>query len=150
MPQINKIRFLPPYGVLIFMVLMYLLDKYFPIVAWQNTRTISYLLLASSILCILYCAYIFHKHKTEIKPFEESSFLILSWPYTMSRNPIYLCMTIFLFGWGVFLQSISAFIVIPVFVLWIHNKFIMQEEVMLEDTFSNDYCDYKNRVRRWI
>jgi protein-S-isoprenylcysteine O-methyltransferase Ste14 len=150
MLQIKKTKFLPPYGVLASMAVMYLLSMFFPIFTWQNTQFISYLLLASSFLCILYCAYVFHKNKTEIKPFKESSFLILSWPYTISRNPIYICMIVFLFGWGLLLQSISAFIVIPVFALWIHNKFVLQEEIMLEDTFSSDYLAYKNRVRRWI
>ncbi len=150
MPQINKTKFLPPYGVLTSMIVMFLLDKFTPIIAWQNTRIISYLVLACSFLCILYCAYVFYKHKTDIEPFKESSFLILSWPYTISRNPIYICMIVFLLGWGMFLQSISVFIVIPVFALWIHNKFVLQEEIMLEDKFAHDYLTYKQRVRRWI
>jgi len=150
MPNINKTKFLPPYGVLTSMIVMFLLDRYLPVIAWQNTRFISYWLLASSFLCILYCTYIFYKHKTDIEPFKESSFLILSWPYTMTRNPIYLCMMLFLIGWAMFLQSISSFIVIPVFALWIHNKFVLQEEIMLEDKFLQDYLSYKHRVRRWI
>lgn len=150
MPQINKTKFLPPYGVLTSMIVMFLLDKFIPIIVWQNTRIISYLVLACSFLCILYCAYVFYKHKTDIEPFKESSFLILSWPYTVTRNPIYLCMILFLLGWGMFLQSISAFIVIPIFALWIHNKFVLQEEIMLEDKFSKDYLSYKHRVRRWV
>jgi protein-S-isoprenylcysteine O-methyltransferase Ste14 len=132
------------------MIVMFLLDKLIPIIAWQNTRIISYLVLACSFLCILYCAYVFYKHKTDIEPFKESSFLILSWPYTISRNPIYICMIVFLLGWGMFLQSISVFIVIPVFALWIHNKFVLQEEIMLEDKFAQDYLTYKQRVSRWI
>lgn len=132
------------------MIVMYLLAKFIPIMAWQNTRIFAYALMLGSFMCILYCAYIFHKYKTEIKPFEESSFLILSWPYTISRNPIYLCMFIFLIGWGIFLQSMTAFIVIVVFAIWIHNKFVLQEEVMLEEKFSDDYLSYKYRVRRWV
>ena len=65
-------------------------------------------------------------------------------------NPIYLCMCIFLTGWAMFLMSISAFVAIPVFAFWIHYKFVLQEEVMLEEKFSQDYLTYKNRVRRWI
>lgn len=65
MSKVNKTKFLPPYGVLTSMIVMYLLDKFFPVLTWQNTRIISYLLLAGSFLCILYCAYIFYKNKTE-------------------------------------------------------------------------------------
>ncbi len=46
--------------------------------------------------------------------------------------------------------SSSVFIVVPIFALWIHYKFVLQEELMLEDKFSIDYLAYKNRVRRWI
>ena len=150
MSKVNKTKFLPPYGVLTSMSVMYLLDKFFPVLSWQNTRIIAYLLLAGSFLCVLYCAYIFYKNKTHIEPFKVSSFLILSWPYTVTRNPIYLCMCIFLTGWAMFLMSISAVVAIPVFAFWIHYKFVLQEEVMLEEKFSQDYLTYKNRVRRWI
>ena len=150
MPRIKKTKFLPPYGVLSSMIVMYLMSRFLPLMSWQNTRVISYLLMGASFVCILYCAYVFYKHKTEIKPFKESSFLILAWPYTISRNPIYVCMLVFLFGWGLFLQSLSAFLVIPVFAVWIHYTFVLQEEIMLEDRFSDEYLVYKNRVRRWI
>lgn len=149
MSQIKKTKFLPPYGVVACMVVMYLLASYFPILLWHGTKIVAYVLMSSSFLCILFCAYIFHKHKTEIKPFEESSFLILSWPYTVSRNPIYFCMNIFLLGWAVFLQALSAFVIIPIFALWIHYRFVLQEEIMLQDKFSDDYLAYKNKVRRW-
>ncbi len=149
MPQIKKTKFLTPYAVLVSMVVMYLLASFLPISTWQGSKIIAYVLMSGSFLCILYCALIFHKHKTDIKPFEESSFLILAWPYTVSRNPIYFCMIIFLLGWGVFLQTLSAFVIIPIFALWVHYTFVLQEEIMLQDRFSNDYLAYKNKVRRW-
>ena len=149
MPHVKKTKFLPPYGVLASMVVMYLLARYLPVFTWQGTKIVAYVLMSGSFLCILYCAFIFHKHKTEIKPFEESSFLILAWPYTVSRNPIYFCMNVFLLGWGVFLQALSVFIIIPLFALWVHYIFVLQEEIMLQDRFSSDYLAYKNKVRRW-
>ncbi len=150
MSEIKKTRLLPPYGVLISMAVMYFLAEYIPLLTWHDTRLIAFVLMLCPFMCILYCAYVFYKNETEIKPFEKASFLILSWPYTVSRNPIYLCMVVFLFGWGMFLQSISAFIIIVIFTIWIHNKFILQEEIMLEENFSDDYLAYKKCVRRWF
>ncbi len=92
----------------------------------------------------------FHRHKTAIKLFEQSTFLILNWPYTISRNSIYLCMIVFLIGWGLWLQSLIVFTIIPMFAWWIHKRFVLQEELILEDQFSDNYLAYKNRVRRWI
>tara|TARA_R110002096_G_scaffold17733_2_gene61233 strand:- start:266 stop:718 length:453 start_codon:yes stop_codon:yes gene_type:complete len=150
MVKVNKTKFLPPYGVLTSMVLMYLLDKFFPVLAWENTQIIACILMFGSITGILYSAYLFYRNKTEIKPFEESSFLILTWPYTVSRNPIYLCMLIFLVAWMLFLQSVSSLMVIAVFAVWIHRRFVLQEEHILEEKFSDDYLAYKHRVRRWL
>ena len=150
MSEVNKTKILPPYLVLTSMLAMFLLDRYFPLIVWQHTQLIGYAFLAASFLCLLYCGYVFHSHKTAIKPFEESTFLILSWPYTISRNPIYLCMIVFLISWGLWLQSIMVFIIIPVFAWWVHKRFVLQEESMLEDQFGNHYLAYKKRVRRWV
>ncbi len=150
MTQVRKTKFLPPLVVLISMSAMFLLDKYFPIISWQHTKHIGTLILLLSFLLILYCAYLFNKHNTAIKPFDESTFLILSWPYTLSRNPIYLSMLLFLFGWVIFLESISAVFILPIFIVWIHFRFVLQEAVMLTNQFGEDYIAYKNSVRRWL
>ena len=150
MSKIKKTKLLPPYLVLGSMFLMYLLDRVWPIYIWHNTRLFAYIVMSSAFLCILYCAYIFHKNNTEIKPLEESRHLILSWPYNFSRNPIYLCMILFLIGWCLWLQSASCLVVVIIFAVWIHYRFILQEEQMLQDTFGNVYREYKQRVRRWL
>ena len=150
MSEVRKTKLIPPYLVAGAMLAMFVLDRYLPIYQWQDTRLFAYGLMLQAFLCILYCAYLFHKHNTEIKPLEESSFLILSWPYTISRNPIYLCMVIFLSGWCLWLQSVSGVLVIVLFALWINYRFILQEEAMLEKTFGDDYTSYKQQVRRWL
>ncbi len=150
MGEVKKTNILPPYLVLSAMLIMYLLDKYFPLVEWQNTRLFAVALMVLSFFCILYCAYMFHKHHTEIKPLEESTFLILSWPYTISRNPIYLCMALFLLGWWLWLQSLSCLLMVVIFIFWIHHRFILQEEIMLEQTFGDEYLSYKQSTRRWL
>lgn len=150
MAEVKKTKLLPPYLVIGAMLIMFGLDRYLPIIEWQYTRSLAYVLMPGAFLCILYCAYIFHKHDTEIKPLEESSYLILNWPYTISRNPIYLCMAIFLIAWCLWLESLSCLIVVVVFVLWIHFRFVLQEEKMLEARFGENYLAYKKRVRRWL
>lgn len=150
MPDVRKTKLIPPYLVAGAMIAMFVLDRYLPVYHWQDTKLFAYGLMLQAILCIFYCAYLFHKHNTEIKPLEESSFLILAWPYTISRNPIYLCMIIFLFGWCLWLQSLSCVLVIIVFPLWMHYRFVLQEEQMLTSAFSEDYASYKQQVRRWL
>lgn len=147
---VRKTKILPPFLVLASMLIMLLLDKFSPLLVWYNTKVVGTIVLVISFLIILYCAYLFHNKKTAIKPFGESTFLILAWPYTMSRNPIYLSMTISLLGWGLWLQSLSVFLIVPLFMLWLHYRFVLQEEIMLTQRFKDDYMHYKNRVRRWV
>lgn len=148
--QIKKTKLLPPYLLVMSLIVMYLLDKYFPLFEWQGTSLLGIVLMLSGFLCILYCAYQFHNHHTEIKPLEESTFLILSWPYTISRNPIYLCMILFLVAWCLFLQSISCVMIVIAFSIWINFRFVLLEEVMLEKTFGGEYLAYKQTTRRWL
>lgn len=132
------------------MFIMFMLHRYWPIYSINNIQVYGLAIMLLALLVGFYCGYLFHKHKTAIHPFEDSSALISSWPYTMSRNPIYLMMTIFLFGFAVTLASVSCLVPIPIFVVWIHVRFVLQEEIMLVATFGQEYSQYQDRVRRWI
>lgn len=90
------------------------------------------------------------KRRTSTKPLERPSELITSGPFKFSRNPIYLGMTITLFGVEIILGSLSPFIFPIIFVIIINKSFIPIEENNLEKLFGRKYCDYKTKVRRWI
>ena len=90
------------------------------------------------------------KKKTSIKPFETPSAFITSGPFKLSRNPIYLGMTITLFGVETALGSLSPYIFPVIFVIIINGLIIPAEEKDLENKFGEKYLDYKTKVRRWI
>lgn len=90
------------------------------------------------------------KNETSIKPFKTPSVLITSGPFKYSRNPIYLGMTIALFGIEIFLSSLSPFIFPILFILYINKSIIPMEQHNLEKLFPEKYLDYKSKVRRWI
>jgi protein-S-isoprenylcysteine O-methyltransferase Ste14 len=102
------------------------------------------------ILVVVYCAGIFQRKGTTIKPFEESSYLVDGGLFGYSRNPIYLGMVVVLLGLWCVLGSLTSLLVIPVFVWLIQEKFIKEEEKMLEDKFGEEYREYKAKVRRWL
>jgi protein-S-isoprenylcysteine O-methyltransferase Ste14 len=99
---------------------------------------------------LLFCAYIFRQNNTTIKPFQKSSYLVKEGIFEYSRNPIYLAMTIVLIGWWIFLGSLTPVSIIPLFTWLIQEKFIKQEEQMLETEFGEEYQEYKATVRRWF
>ena len=91
----------------------------------------------------------FKKHNTTVKPFDESSFLVTGGVFSMTRNPMYLGMALILLGIALFLGSVTPFTVVIVLPILFNRVFISPEERMLEDTFGDQFREYRKRVRRW-
>ncbi len=92
----------------------------------------------------------FKTHDTTVKPFQKSSTLVTGGAFAISRNPMYLGMTLILLGIAAVLGSATPFVVVPVFTVLLDRIFIVQEEQMLEDTFGDQFRQYRERVHRWI
>ncbi len=93
---------------------------------------------------------LFKRKNTTVKPFEKSSALILEGPFRFSRHPMYLGMVIALLGVAIILGSLITFLVPIAFFVSMQIVFIRHEEKALEQTFGQEYLDYKNRVRSWL
>jgi protein-S-isoprenylcysteine O-methyltransferase Ste14 len=85
-----------------------------------------------------------------VKPFEESKALITTGVFAISRNPMYLGMTLILFGLGLLLGSLTPFLVVSALPVLLGRLFIFPEEQMLDDTFGAQFQEYRKRVRRWM
>ena len=71
-------------------------------------------------------------------------------PFRITRNPIYLSMTLLLVGIGIWANS-AWFIAFAVIAILLLTRFvILPEEHYLEGKFGETYLKYKNRVRRWL
>lgn len=92
----------------------------------------------------------FKKYKTTVKPFEESITLVTSGVFQISRNPMYLGFVLIMSGIGIFMDSLTPYAVIIIFIMLIENVFIKVEEIMLEEKFGKSWLEYKRKVRRWI
>ena len=142
----------PPAYLALHALVMVGLHFFFPLARWIPSP-IHYLGAVPVLLglaLVLNGASLFRRHETTIKPFEESSALVITGPYRLSRNPIYLGMAVSLAGIAVLLGSATPWIAVLVFVWLISALFIRQEEAMLENHFGAQYLEYKARVRRWI
>ena len=95
-------------------------------------------------------ARLFQKYQTAIKPFEESSALVVEGPFKYTRNPMYLGMLLILLGMAMLMGTATPFVVIPVFAWLITTQFIVKEEEILERRFGHEYLDYRTKVRRWF
>jgi protein-S-isoprenylcysteine O-methyltransferase Ste14 len=63
---------------------------------------------------------------------------------------MYLGMVVVLFGVAFRLGTLAPFAVPPLFALFLQQRFIVHEEVMMERLFGAEYLDFKARVRRWL
>ena len=80
----------------------------------------------------------------------ESSVLMSTGPFRISRNPMYLGMLIWLLGLAVLLGSLTAFLFPILFFLTASFLLIPVEETRMEKTLGERFIDYRSRVRRWF
>ena len=92
----------------------------------------------------------FQRSETTVVPFKESSSLVVSGMYRITRNPMYLGMAAILLGIAVLTGSLTTFVVPVIFVPLLNRRVIRHEEAMLEEAFGDEYRDYRRRVRRWM
>jgi len=143
---------LPPVILLICIALEIGLHLYFPVVTlipapwtWAGAGPI---VLGTGIIASP--ALSFRRSETTIIPFQESSSLVVSGMYRITRNPMYLGMVTILTGIAMLTGSLSPFVIPIIFVPVLNRRVIRHEEAMLEQAFGGEYRDYQRRVRRWL
>jgi protein-S-isoprenylcysteine O-methyltransferase Ste14 len=76
--------------------------------------------------------------------------IVESGPYGLTRNPIYLAMTWFIFGLALGLDTAWLILAMIVLAVLIHYQVVVHEEAYLESKFGDEYRAYRSRVRRWL
>ncbi len=143
---------LPPtyfFGTVVISVALHFLFPLHQLLAfpWRLTGLVPLLV---GIVLNLLADQAFKRHGTTVKPFETSSTLITGGVFGISRNPMYLGMTLILLGIALLLGSATPFAMVIILPILLDRVFISPEEKMLEDTFGGQFREYRERVRRWI
>ena len=94
----------------------------------------------------------FLRAKTTVNPTKPGSVssLVTTGVYRFTRNPMYLGLLLMLLGWAAFLSNALAFVVVPLFVLYMNRFQIVPEERALSALFGAEFDAYATRVRRWL
>ncbi len=108
------------------------------------------LIVAAGVGLSSYAAAIFAARNTTKDPYGEPAALVTLRPYTFTRNPMYLGLTIILLGFAVFFWSAAILLAPIAFYFVIDRLVIPREEQALERIFGITYLDYQRRVRRWV
>ena len=71
-------------------------------------------------------------------------------PYRLTRNPIYLGMSLGLIGLAIGFDDLWLLLMLVPFALVIRYGVVAREEAYLERKFGDVYRGYRSRVRRWL
>jgi protein-S-isoprenylcysteine O-methyltransferase Ste14 len=88
--------------------------------------------------------------RTTLMPYRPTTAIVDSWPYSFTRNPIYLALAVIYIGTAVFFNSLWPLLLLPLVMLVMQRGVIEREERYLEGKFGSDYVDYRSRVGRWL
>ena len=94
----------------------------------------------------------FRKANTTVNPLspDRSTSVVQTFPYTFTRNPMYLGMALVLLGYCTYLANPASLIGVAAFCAYITRFQIIPEERLLLGKFGEPYARYKRRVRRWV
>lgn len=143
---------IPPVYFFLSLLLMFALSYFMPVshLIYIPLRVLGALLILLGLAITVWGAYCFSKVDTPVRIFEKTTTLVTVGPYQYSRNPMYLGLVIILTGTWIALGTFSPLFVIPVFFYIVQEGFIKYEEKILEDSFTAEYPDYREKVRRWL
>lgn len=80
----------------------------------------------------------------------ESKSLVVKGVYRFTRNPMYLGFLLILVAWGLFLGSVFAALLLPLFIVYMNRFQILPEERHMRALFGEAFDRYASRVRRWL
>lgn len=119
-----------------------------PAVRWYAVLAIAGVGVAFDLLGLV----AFRRAKTTVNPLkpDKASALVTGGIYRVTRNPMYVGLTLLLTAWAVYLSALWPFLGPVVFVLYINRFQIAPEERVMHDKFGAAYAAYAARVRRWL
>lgn len=94
--------------------------------------------------------WLFRAHQTAICPTAETTTLITSDVYRLTRNPMYLGVVLMLLGVALGTGGLPFYMAALTFFLIIDFAFCPYEEGKLEQGFGDAFTTYRARVRRWL
>ena len=88
--------------------------------------------------------------RTAVLPHHAARRLVTTGPYRVTRNPMYLGLTLAYLGGGVLLDTLWVPVLLPVVITVLTYAVIHREERYLASAFGPEYDAFRRRVRRWI
>jgi protein-S-isoprenylcysteine O-methyltransferase Ste14 len=87
---------------------------------------------------------------TTISPHQPTTRLVTDGPFRFTRNPIYLGFLLIYLGFTLLAGTLWGVVLAPLVPAAVNYLIIGAEESYLHDKFTDQYAEYKSRVRKWI
>ncbi|KUM52135.1 methyltransferase family protein [Rheinheimera sp. EpRS3] len=152
--QALELKIPPLVLVALFALAMWLLAQLAPPLAlpvgWRLVLTIGFA--GAGVVVALSGVLAFRRANTTVDPRvpQQTSSLVARGIYRYSRNPMYLGFLLLLTALACYLMNAVAFILLPLFVLYMNRFQIAPEERHLLHKFGAEYQSYTTQVRRWL
>ena len=91
-----------------------------------------------------------HRAKTAVSPGQPTWALSESWPYSWTRNPMYLGGDLIYLGLAFACREYWWLLLFPIVQALCHYGVVLKEEEYLGKKFGACYLAYQTRVRRWF
>ena len=145
---------IPPVVLVLFAgTAMWVLSAATPSFAWQvpYKQAIALILAVSGVTVAVLGVASFRRASTTVNPtrLQDTSSLVTTGIYRLSRNPMYLGFLLALAAWAVFLANVLVLLPVVAFVIYMNRFQITPEERALAVMFGTEFNAYKRRVRRW-
>ena len=113
-------------------------------------RSIGALVLAAGVSGIVWAGMTLARAHTTLHPNHAASHLVITGPYGITRNPIYLGFAAMFVGIALIVNSGWMILLLPFALLAVAALAITREESHLQRKFGDDFDTYARRVRRWL
>ena len=140
--------------MMLIVVAMYFSAPFLPTITLYQTVSVyvaAIVLVLGFVIAVL-AIWEFHRAKTTVDPIhvENTSQLVTSGVYSVSRSPMYVSFSLMLLAFVIYLRSPLLVSGVIFFVVYLNVFQIGAEENFMRGKFGADYEDYVRRVRRWI
>jgi protein-S-isoprenylcysteine O-methyltransferase Ste14 len=149
------VRIPPPLLFVIGYGVGWLLERWRPLPLLATGRSapmlwFGWLGVALGLLFMIWGMITFRRHRTAIIPILPASRLVMSGPYRLSRNPMYVGFTTLYVGASLLANALWPLLLLPIVLALLVRLVIRKEERYLADAFGPAYEIYRQRVRRWL
>jgi protein-S-isoprenylcysteine O-methyltransferase Ste14 len=154
-PSGPDVRYPPPLLFVIGIVAGWLLYRAFPLAligptARSVAAVVGWLLVALGTGLSVWGLATLRGAGTPIRPNQPASTLVTHGPFRLSRNPMYLGLSLVYLGVMLLVNSVWTVLFVPFVIAILYLTVIRHEERYLAATFGIAYHEYRHRVRRWL